>query len=686
MQQKLLSVPGVGAARARQLAEARVETVLDLLLLNPKRYESAPAWRPIGEWREGETACIAGEITRVNSGRSRNGPMVSACVSDGLERCRITWFNLPFLRSQLFVGAYICATGKIQMGEGEALMSNPRFRLYEDMERMELPDRDRWRPVYAPAESLAGGAIERIIRSCLDRVRWPDDYLPQALRQKRGLISLHEAVHHIHQPDSLEAAAQGRRRLAYDELLMWQLEFARTRHRRQQGVKAPPFGLTPEIDRRIRARLPFVLTQAQDRAVAEICGDLRSCRPMFRLLQGDVGCGKTAVAVYAALVAIANKHQAALLAPTEILAQQHMDKINGYLAGSAVRTALAVGSLSVSEKARVRTALQAGEIDLVVGTHALLEPDVRFSRLGLVIIDEQHRFGVEQREALKSKGRSPHYLVLSATPIPRTQALAIVGDLDLSVIDTMPVGQRRVRTQLVDSESAPGAWARIREELDGGRQAYVVFPLVSESAKLPLRAVTTEIEQLRAGELQGYACGLLHGRMKAGEREEVVGGFRRGEFQALVCTTVVEVGVDIPQATVMAVFHAERYGLAQLHQLRGRIGRAGDQAWFFMFSERQDAEAWQRLRLLEETHDGFRIAEEDLKLRGPGQIMGVEQHGMPTYRFANLMADLDLLYAAQQDAQTLTSGPAHSGVRRNALFALLQKRYERREARLAQVG
>lgn len=679
-------VHGVGPMRGEHFGQAGVNTVFDLLHLCPSRYEAIPRYKAIAEWQDGQVACIAGEIAQVRwGGRSPNLTVV-ATIIDGDERCRITWFNSTYLKSKLAVGICICATGKIQFGEGQAQMTNPIFQLARSAEELPLPDRERWRAVYASTGMLTSKVIEKAIGTCLSGLSWPEGDLPRPTLEARRLLPLREALRQVHQPDSLEAAAEGRRRLAYDELLTWQLQFARTRRHRASQAGAPALPVTAEIDGRIRRRLPFELTSAQDRAVAEICTDLAGSRPMFRLLQGDVGCGKTVVAVYAALVAVANRHQVALLAPTEPLVQQHFEKISGYLRGSAVRLALSSAALGASGRQELCAALSSGQIDLVVGTHALLEPDVQFSRLGLVIIDEQHRFGVQQRKALKSKGPSPHYLVLSATPIPRTQALALIGDLDISVIDVLPAGPRKVSTHIIKPRGVQQAWAKIRALLDRRQQAYIVFPLVAESEKLPLKAVTSQIERLQADELNGYSCAMLHGRMKPQEKQDAIQKFRRGETQVLVCTTVVEVGVDIPAATVMAVFHAERYGLAQLHQLRGRVGRRGDESHFFLFADGGGEQAVQRLKILEATTNGFEIAAVDLQLRGPGQIMGTEQHGLPSYRFANLATDIDLLQFAQQDAQAVISGQLKLGRGEHKLLSQLRRRYDQPETRLVDVA
>lgn len=647
-------VPGVGPFRGEKFQQAGIRTVLDLLQISPIRYEILPAYKPLGQWQAGEVACIAGEITSVRLAGSRSKPVVVARIRDGDENARISWFNLPQLRSQLAVGMFLCATGKIQFGDNEAEMTNPMFQLRAQAEDLIFPQQGRLRAIYGSIAMIDSKAIAKIINSCLPQVSWPQQDLPRRILERRNLLTFPQAINQIHQPDSQEQAEQARRRLAYDELLLWQLQFMRTRLQRRKGATAPALRVTPEIDRRIRRRLPFSLTAAQNKVVAQISKDISSNEPMVRLLQGDVGCGKTVVAIYAALVAVANRHQAALLSPTEILAEQHFQKAQSYLEGSAVRIALSASSIGSAARNRLKSALAAGEIDLVIGTHALLEPDIKFRRLGLVIIDEQHRFGVEQRRALKTKGTSPHYLVMSATPIPRTQTLAWMGDLDVSVIDEMPSGPRQVATRIISGSDVQRAWATVRAGLDGGRQAYIILPLIDDSDKLDLRSVNSEIERLRGKELKGYRCAILHGRLTSTEKQKVIDEFRSGAIQVLVTTTVIEVGVDVPNATMMAVFHAERYGLAQLHQLRGRIGRGGDRAHMFLFLEGGGSAAFGRLRILESTTDGFKIAAADLQLRGPGRIMGTEQHGLPAYKFANLATDTDLLEAAQEDARSFT--------------------------------
>ncbi len=646
-------LPGVGPSRFAHLSQAGIQSVLDLLLISPSRYELQPAMTPIEQWREGEVVCLVGEITQVRLSSGSRVSRVVAKVRDGTGTCRLTWFNMPQLRHRLRAGMGICATGRVQWYDTGLQLTHPKFRVVDDAEAITGPSQDEWRPVYAAQGPIQSFILTRIISSALDRMDGVVDYLPDQVRKSHSLIVWSQAVDRLHRPGTLEEAEAARRRLAYDELLVSQIELNRAKTIRARDHDAPVFHATPEIDLRIRRRFPFTLTEAQDRAVREIGIDLGRHQPMYRLLQGDVGSGKTVVAVYAALTAIAHRHQVVLLAPTEILAQQHYDKISRYLSGSRVTVALASGSQSNRQRREFRAGLAEGRNHFVVGTHALLEEDVRFHQLGLVIIDEQHRFGVHQREALKSKGRSPHYLVLSATPIPRTQALVWLGEVDISTLDAMPAGRGSVTTRLVTGSTVSEAWTVIRRELDRGHRAYVVYPIIDESENLPLKAVKSEYENLVRGELSGYRCGLLHGRLRGDEKIAVLESFRAGRIQALICTTVVEVGMDVPEATVMAVFHAERYGLAQLHQLRGRIGRGSADAWFLMITDAVSDSALRRLRVLETTRDGFKIAEADLESRGPGELLGTRQHGLLGYRFANLIADRDLLEMARHDARRL---------------------------------
>jgi ATP-dependent DNA helicase RecG len=647
-------VRGVGPKRAADFAAIGVHTVGDLLEYLPFRYELRPKSQPIGSLRLGEPATIIGEMRDVRTRGSFAAQRLTAQVVDGTGRCRVQWFNSAYLVDKLHYGQIVRLTGKVDVRGNLASLTNPQLAIVEDGEDPFADDVDRYEPMYPATADLSSKDIARVVSNVLDRaIASVVDFVPASIRTRRSLPPRGTAILRCHQPTSPEDFPVARRRLAYDELLLCQLAVQRSRLVLKSRSKAEPVTTTKEIDARIRRRLPFELTAGQSQAVEEICRDLAGSAPMNRLLQADVGAGKTAVAIYGSLTTIANGKQVALLAPTEVLARQHYAKVLQYLEDSRVRTALLVGSTPKGKRAATLQSLASGGLDLLIGTHALLEGDVAFARLGLVIIDEQHKFGVAQRAALRSKGRAPHTLVLTATPIPRTLAMTAFGDLDVSTIREAPPGRQPVSTRLVRPEQAQRAWSFVRARLARGEQAYIVYPLVEESEALPLKAASVEVERLAEGALRGFTVALLHGRMNAADKADVMDRFRAGKIHALVSTTVIEVGVDVANATIMAIQHAERYGLSQLHQLRGRIGRGSKESYCLLFTDTGEGVASQRLDVLCQTDDGFRIAEEDLRLRGPGEMLGTRQHGLPTFRVADLVADIDLLEEAREDAAAI---------------------------------
>ncbi len=662
-------LPGVGPARAEALKKLGVLTVGDLLEYFPFRYDRHES-RVIENLLEGTTASVVGEITAVRRKFSPRGPTVSATMADNTGRCSLSWFNAPWMMDRIHQGAIVRATGKVSVYQGLAQLLNPTITvLGEDGVAVDRPGVDRLEPVYPASGAISSRQISRIIQAQLDRLlERVTDFHPAALLKKRGLTDRRRALRAIHRPANEREHDVARRRLAYDELLFMQLATGLMRyHRRREGA-APALPCTQEINRRIRRRFPFTLTTGQDRAIQAIAADLARPRPMNRLLQGDVGCGKTVVALYAALVAVANKTQAAIMAPTEILAEQHARAIGQYLADSRVRHRLLVGGLAARERTQLLRQIAAGEVDLVVGTHALIEQDVVFDKLGLVIVDEQHRFGVRQRAFMRLKGRSPHYLVMTATPIPRTLAMTVFGDLDVTTIDELPPGRSPVQTRVVPPAKQQQAWDYVRGRLDKGEQSFVVYPIIDESDKLEVRAATVEYERLRKTALSRYRVGLLHGRLKREERDAVMADLVTGQIDVLVATTVIEVGIDVPNATGMIIEHAERYGLSQLHQLRGRVGRGRRGGYCFLMSDSAEGDN-ERLEVLSRTGDGFKIAEEDLRLRGPGEMLGTRQHGLPELRVADLLRDGELLRHAQQDADEMIRAdpqlrrPEHADVR-----------------------
>jgi ATP-dependent DNA helicase RecG len=636
-------VKGVGPARARALANLGIETVEDLLHHYPKRHEDRSRLQPIGTVADGDTVTVGGRVGGV-----------SFRLNEGEE---------------------VVVTGRVTFKRGHRI-TNPEVEVISEDGDDAFLHTGRVVPVYGLTRGVKAAGMRRMVWNAVQGAAGLlTDHLPPAVLEARGLLPLAEAVRTIHFPDTVEAAERARRRLEYDELFLLQCALALRRQQVRSEERGAPLKVSREMDRRIRGRFPFRMTKAQDRAVFEIVTDLRSPRPMARLLQGDVGSGKTAVALYAVLVAVANKGFFNDTATTEILAEQHHRTFSRYLEGSKVRIELLVGGLKARERREILAGIAGGEVDVAVGTHALIQGDVEFADLRLAVVDEQHRFGVLQRAKLKLKGRRPDTLFMTATPIPRTLSLTAFGDLDFSVIDELPPGRKPARTLWFPRKRIPEAYGVIRRELERGRQAYFVYPLVEESEEMPLKAVTEEVGRLREEVFPGVPVGLIHGRLKREEKELAMRRFREGTDRILAATTVVEVGVDVPNATVMVVEHAERYGLSQLHQLRGRIGRGGGESTFLLLGDPTTDEGRRRLEVLEETSDGFEIAEEDLRLRGPGEVFGTRQHGLPDLKIASLVGDLRVLERARKDAFALADrDPGLEGVEGAPVKAALMRR------------
>ena len=658
----LTALRGVGPAVGRTLAAAGATTVLDLLWLLPYRWEDRTNPRPIASLVGPETAVtVAGRLTDLVERRARNRRLriVEGVIDDGSGALPVVWFNQPYIATSLHRGDRLWLHGPVRparSGWGVQIVG-PEWEVEEaDAEPIHL---GRVVPMYRRLGSLSGRRLRTLVSRALDAVRFDADPLAE-ITSGLGLPALGEALRSLHFPppptDDAAAAATldllsrraspGHRRLAFEELLALAITLERERQRRA-GQRAPAFAITEELRARARDVLPFTLTAAQRRVVAEIVADLQKSIPMARLLQGDVGSGKTIVAALAAVVAMESGAQVAFLAPTELLAQQHFRTLAGLLAATPHRPHLLIGSLAAKEKAGVRELLASGDALLVVGTHALLEDTTSFRRLGFVIVDEQHRFGAAQRLALLAKGDAPHLLVMTATPIPRSLALSIYGDLDVSLLDELPPGRTPVRTLIRDDATRPKLFTFLREEAAVGGQTYWVFPLIEESERVAARAVESHARAVREG-LHGLAVGVVHGRLGAEERDRVMAAFAAGEVAVLCSTTVIEVGVDVPAASVMVIENAERFGLAQLHQLRGRVGR-GRRRSLCVLLEGEDAspEARDRLALFASTNDGFRIAEEDLRLRGPGELAGLRQWGRPAFAVASLTTHQAELEAAR---------------------------------------
>jgi len=648
-------LPGVGPNRARGLARLGVTTAGDLLSYYPIRHD---AFQPtlIRHLEPGQTVTIVGRVTRLRyGGFGRRGPTLSATIVDNTAPCTARWFNSPFVSERLCVGAVVRLSGKV--GEFERLpqLVNPRLELL-DGNAPPLDERTGafLEPIYPATAELPSSAIARLVRINLDRlVALIDELYPTAYVTQRGLVLRRDAVAMMHRPADAGEAEAARKRLAYDELLSMQIVVAMARRRRRFVESARPLPVSREIDRRIRRRLPFELTRGQEAAVREIAADLSAARPMHRLLQGDVGSGKTLVAIYAALVAIANRAQVAIMAPTELLAEQLFRHADRYLAGSRVRRALLTGAVGSARRRQLRADIATGGLDLVVGTQALVQEEVEFSRLGLVIVDEQHRFGVRQRMTIRCKGPAPHYLVMTATPIPRTLAMTVFGDLDVSTVRGLPPRRSPVATRVLVPRQIESAWSLVRERVAAGEQAYIVYPIVEASDALQLKSATEEAERLAKEVFAEMRVGLVHGQMRSDVRDRTMADFVAGRTPILVSTTVIEVGIDVPAATVIVIQHANRYGLSQLHQLRGRVGRGDRPSHCLLVADSAQDATNARLSALVKEMDGFRIAEEDLRLRGPGEVLGTRQHGLPEFRVADLIADVSLLNMAQRDARAI---------------------------------
>ncbi len=672
-------VKRVGPTRAEQLSQLGIQTVEDLLMYFPRRFDLRRQVQPIKSLRGDEDSCtIAGEVVKAKYHSFGRKPYFECQIADGDALVTLKWFHGGYLSRQIRPGMFLAASGKVSTYKNILQLLNPTFQVLYDFEGQKL-SQDQLLPVYPAGGKLTSGIIGQITKQVLPEAkhlvrRWlDDDFL-----DKRGLMGRAKAVGAMHRPEDTEQWSAARRRMAYDECLLMQLGIALVRMR-EVSRPAHPLKTSAEIDRRIRARFPFTLTDAQDRATADIVSDLARNRPMSRLLQGDVGSGKTLVALYAALVAVAGGKQVAIMAPTEILAVQHYRKIEQYLEGSRVRTEMLVGGMKTAERNRVLDALGKGDIDIVVGTHALLSEGVKFANLALVIVDEQHKFGVRQRSGIRSKGFAPHYLVMTATPIPRTLALTVFGDLDVSVIDALPPGRGRTFTKCVGERDMDEVFDIVREKLSDGQQAYFIYPLVTPSAKLELKSATQAYEELSAGPLKDFNVGLIHGQMPAAEKQSAMERFASGEIQALAASVVVEVGLDIPDANVMVIMHAERFGLAQLHQLRGRVGRSTADAICILVASPSNPLAQRRIEVLEKTSDGFEVAEEDLRIRGPGEFFGTRQHGLPELRVADLIEDFELLRLARRDAIAIVAedpsltAPHHQQLRREVIRAYAGK-------------
>ena len=664
-------LPRVTASVEGKLNKLGVETVRDLLYLFPRRHNDFGHMRTVSELEVDAVQTVTVSVwdareTRLG-GRIR---ATEAVVGDHTGNLRVVWFNQPYLAKRFKSGARLVLSGRVTLFMGTKTMEAPEFETLQDGEEPEHSG--RLVPVYPLIEGLAQRTLRRIVSETLNA--WTpriQDTLPETLRRRAGVLDLPQAITQSHYPEDDDAREEARRRLAFDELFALQMYVLSRRRQWRESGGAIPLPRSQELLVAFLSRLPYSLTGAQKKALVEILDDLNDERPMTRLLQGDVGSGKTVVALAALMTAVAGGRQGAFMAPTEILAEQHFRTISGLLResgdtgdqgnlftfrmepfGRPISVGLLIGSHTRRQKRDMQALLAQGALDIVVGTHALVQQEVDMPRLGLAVVDEQHRFGVMQRASLREKGESPHLLVMSATPIPRSLALTLYGDLDISVLDELPPGRQKIKTNFAEPYRRQDAYDFIRDQVKEGRQAFVICPLIEESEALQTRAAATEFERLSTEVYPDLALGVLHGRMPLREKEEVMGRFYRGEIDILVSTPVVEVGIDNPNASVILIDGADRFGLAQLHQFRGRVGRGEHASYCLLLSDHPSAEAKERLQIMERVDNGFAVAEEDLKFRGPGDYFGTRQSGLPDLRQARL-SDQDLLASARREASAL---------------------------------
>jgi len=640
---------GVGPRQAQRLGLLGVRSIRDLLYLFPRRYDDFSNLKPVNRLEYGEEVTIVARVQRSETRQTRSGhPIFSAVLSDGSGYIEATWFNQKYLGETIKPGRQVVISGKVDEYLGRLCFKSPAWELFDER----LLHTAGIIPRYPLTKGLGARWMRRLMRRTVDywSLRMPD-HLPISVRKEHNLLDLESALAQIHFPDTQEALKRAQHRLAFDELFLMQIGLLQQRAKWRSEAGKP---LTTEeaLLEQLLASLPFELTGAQERALDQIIRDLRSDQPMQRLLQGDVGSGKTVVAAIAMAFAVASGVQAALMAPTELLAEQHYRTLKRFFERTPQhpKMYLLTGSVRGPEREELYTGLANGDIEIVIGTHALIQADVQFKELGLVVIDEQHRFGVRQRSALRQKGYNPHMLTMTATPIPRSLALTVWGHLDVSLIDEMPPRRQPIKTRMILPNERERAYTFVRRQVAKGHQAFIICPLVEESVKIEAKAAVEEYQRLQSRVFPDLRLGLLHGKMKNDEKDTVMSLFAQGELDILVATSVVEVGIDVPNATVMMIEGAERFGLAQLHQFRGRVGRGSDESYcLLVLSGSSSSQAQERLRAVESTNDGFALAEKDLELRGPGEFLGTRQAGLPELKLANI-TDLRTIETVRQAA------------------------------------
>lgn len=641
-------VRGVGKKAEEKLRRLGIETIEDLISFYPREYQDWSHVIRMDELSIGDNQMVYGKVIDIKEIFPRRGlSLLTVVISDGMGAVNLVFFNQPWKKNEFFSGMYTAAYGKVEYAYRKWQMNGPETAAAAPDH---LKDIQRWIPLYPLTEGIRMGQMRKLIQNALDQIGTIEENLPESVLSHCHLMDRNQAVRMMHQPRSMEMQKKARYRLAFEELFFLQTGVLTLRRQREAGVRGIKCAPSGTLVKAVRSRLPFTMTKGQKQAFLDIESDMEGLHPMQRMIQGEVGSGKTAVAALALAKIAENGYQGALMVPTEVLAEQHEKTLTDLFAGLPVSAALLTGRTKNADRQQILEKLRAGKIQILIGTHALLEEKVVFQALGLVITDEQHRFGVRQRMALETKGQYPHVLVMTATPIPRTMALSVYGDLDVSVIRGLPEGRKTVKTYAVGSTMLARVYGFMKKEMDQGHQVYVVCPLIEQSEKQDLQAAVSEYEYLRTSVFPDYSCGLVHGRMKGQEKAAVMEQFQSGRIQLLVATSVIEVGINVPAATVMFIYGADRFGLSQLHQLRGRVGRGAAQSYCILYTDSDNENTRLRMSLMTQIHDGFLLAEKDLMLRGSGEFFGYHQHGLPDLKVADIIQDLPVLEQARRAA------------------------------------
>lgn len=676
---KIRYLKGVGPKRAKSFNKLGIDTIEDIIYYFPRRYEDRSNFLPISKLQEGQFQTIKAEVLASAERRSwkrRGFNILEVAVGDSTGKIFCVWFNQPYLKNYFKVGQSLFLYGRVEKYSGRLQINSPEFEIISENETGAL-DIGKITPIYSLPEGLTQRYFRQMIKNVIEEyLTQINDFLPYDIRSRHNLLNLAKSLINIHFPENLDLQKEAYRRLSFEEFFIFQVTLAlrKLKKKNKLGIAHKVEG---ELAESFIKDLPFKLTQAQERVIGEIKQDLARPQPMQRLLQGDVGSGKTVIASIASLIAIQGGYQVAFMAPTEILAKQHYSVVSSQVLGirNDLKIVLLTSSLGKKEKEKIYKDIREGNADLIIGTHALLEEDVEFNNLGLVVIDEQHKFGVGQRALLPKKGVNPDVLIMTATPIPRTLAITLYGDLDISVISELPPGRLPVKTMHFNEFDVSKAYEIGREQLRQSRQVYIIYPVIEESYALDIAGAEKMYEQLKKNEFKEFRLGLIHGRLKQKEQDEIMLKFKEKKLDVLVATTVLEVGIDIPNATCMIIEQAERFGLAQLHQLRGRVGRGKEQSFCILVSNPETEESKARIGAMVNYNDGFHIAEEDLKIRGPGEFFGQRQHGLSELRIANPLTQMQLLKKARAEAIKLITWDSHLEARQNILLRekLLQR-------------